>query len=95
MTAKRAAILCPREPVGLRLEGSAAYLSMSPSLFMRLVDEGLMPAPRQAKGALIWDADELLAAFRLLPRKKLDLPPGVPPLHDDGLAGEKDWSFKV
>ena len=89
MTRKRATIVCPREPIGLSLDESAAYVGMSPALFERLIREGVMPCPRQFKKRLIWDADELLAAFRRTPHKALDLSPGVAPMHDDD-AGSDD-----
>jgi hypothetical protein len=39
-----------------------------------------MPAPRKADGRRIWDADEVIQAFRRLPR---DLPPGAIPGQDE------------
>ena len=89
MTKRRSAVACPREPIGLSLEESATYVGMSASLFERLIKEGVMPFPRQFKQRLIWDADELLAAFRRIPHKPLDLLPGAKPPHDDG-AGSDD-----
>lgn len=61
--------ICPRDPVGLSIESAAAFLEVSPDLFQRAVDDGLMPAPRKLFGRLIWDADEIQTAFRRLPKK--------------------------
>jgi predicted DNA-binding transcriptional regulator AlpA len=76
----RTSVICPRDPVGLSLEEAAAFLSISATLFLRLVEDGRMPRPRRADGRRIWDADELVAAFRRLPR---DLPAGTSPSQDD------------
>ena len=88
MTKKRALISCPRDPIGLRQAEAASFLGMSPTLFKRLVDEGEMPSYREFKGAQIWDVDELVEAFRSRPHKRLDLPPGVAPRHDDQVTDD-------
>lgn len=54
---------------GLDENEAAVYLSFSPSFFRRLVDEGLMPKPRVAKGRLVWDRLEIDVAFDALPRQ--------------------------
>ena len=59
---------CAREPVGLSLEGAAALIGVSASLFTRAVQEGLMPRPRRLFGRLLFDADEVITAYRRLPR---------------------------
>lgn len=64
---------CPREPLGLSMEHAAAYLGISLSLFLRMVADGRMPRPRRADGRRIWDADEIAAAFRSLPRDGPDV----------------------
>src|SRR6185437_14078937 len=50
-------------PRAMRLERAAAYLSMSPSAFLRLVDDGLMPKPVKIRGVTAWDRLELDSAF--------------------------------
>jgi excisionase family DNA binding protein len=54
---------------GLSEQEAAIYLSLSPSFFRRLVDQGLMPRPRVAGGRRIWDIEELDVAFKALPRE--------------------------
>lgn len=54
---------------GLSEVEAAIYLSLSPSFFRRLVDQGVMPRPRVAGGRRIWDVEELDVAFRALPRE--------------------------
>lgn len=79
---KRAPAHCPRDPVGLSMEEAAAFLGVGLSLFLRMVDDGRMPRPHRADGRRIWDADEIAAAFRRLPR---DLPGGGLAAHDGEL----------
>jgi predicted DNA-binding transcriptional regulator AlpA len=50
-------------PRGMRADRAAAYLSMSQSTFLRLVEEKLMPEPVKIKGMTTWDRLELDAAF--------------------------------
>jgi predicted DNA-binding transcriptional regulator AlpA len=47
----------------MRADRAAAYLSMSQSTFLRLVEEELMPKPVKIKGMAAWDRLELDAAF--------------------------------
>jgi excisionase family DNA binding protein len=54
---------------GLSEVEAAIYLSLSPSFFRRLVDQGVMPRPRVAGGRRIWDVEELDVAFKALPRE--------------------------
>ena len=65
------ASIAGRLPVrrGLSAVEAAVYLSVSPSFFRRLVDEGVMPRPRIAGGRRIWDVEELDLAFKALPRE--------------------------
>lgn len=60
---------CPRDPIGLSREEAAVFVGISATLFDRAVSDGLMPQPRKLFGRLVWDADEILAAFRRLPHK--------------------------
>lgn len=70
MARARAAIHCPRDPIALGHDEAAAFLGISPTLFLRAVDDGLMPQPRRMFGRMLWDADEITTAFRRLPRKE-------------------------
>jgi excisionase family DNA binding protein len=54
---------------GLDEHEAAVYLSMSPSYFLRLVEQRRMPRPRLADGRRIWDIDELDRAIKRLPRE--------------------------
>jgi predicted DNA-binding transcriptional regulator AlpA len=50
-------------PRAFRAERAAAYLSMSTSAFLALVDEGIMPKRIKVHGMTMWDRFELDAAF--------------------------------
>lgn len=69
-TASRSA-LAGRLPIrrGLSAIDAAIYLSLSPSFFRRLVEQGVMPRPRIAGARRIWDVEELDLAFKALPRE--------------------------
>jgi len=55
------------EILGLSRLEAAAYIGVSASTFDRLVAEGVMPRPRPIRSRLIWDVDELRAAFKAIP----------------------------
>lgn len=69
MSRARRTIDCPRDPVGLSQEEAAAFVGVSPTHFERAVAAGLMPAPREFFGRMLWDAEEVYQAFRRLPRR--------------------------
>jgi predicted DNA-binding transcriptional regulator AlpA len=50
-------------PLGMRLARAAAYLDISESSFQRLVDAGDLPPGVVKGGMVIWDRQELEAAF--------------------------------
>src|SRR6185436_18620119 len=50
-------------PRAMRAEHAAAYLSMSRSMFLQLVEEGTMPPPVRIKGMVTWDRLDLDAAY--------------------------------
>ncbi|MGA7384644.1 MAG: hypothetical protein WBW81_08160 [Methylocella sp.] len=52
-----------------------------------MVSDGRMPRPHVANGRRIWDADEIAAAFRGLPR---DLPAGAAPAHDEDAPDQRE-----
>ena len=83
MTSK--ATVAARLPVrrGLSEVEAAVYLSLSPSFFRRLVDQGIMPRPRIAGSRRIWDVEELDIAFKALPREGGE---------DTGEAGTDSWT---
>jgi excisionase family DNA binding protein len=54
---------------GLDEREAAVYLSLSPSFFRQLVEEGTMPKPRVLGARRIWDVLELDAAFDAIPHE--------------------------
>ena len=64
-------VVATRLPVrrGLSEIEAAVYLSLSPSFFRRLVEQGIMPRPRIVGSRRIWDIEELDLAFKALPRE--------------------------
>ena len=60
---------------GLSEAEAATYISVSPSFFRRVVEDGRMPRPRLAGTRRIWDIDEIDTAFRDLPREGADRQP--------------------
>jgi predicted DNA-binding transcriptional regulator AlpA len=50
-------------PRGLRSERAAAYVGLSETTFLRMVDEGTMPQPIRHGGVTVWDRLDLDAAF--------------------------------
>lgn len=46
----------------LRVERAAAYLAMSTSAFLRLVEEGVLPQPTRIHSIVAWDRHALDAA---------------------------------
>jgi excisionase family DNA binding protein len=53
-------------PRALRADRAAAYLSMSRSTFLRLVNEGKLPQPIRIGGIVLWDRLALDLAFEEL-----------------------------
>jgi hypothetical protein len=54
---------------GLSEAEAAVYLSLSPTLFRKMVAEGLMPKPHLAGRRRVWDIAELDLSFEALPRE--------------------------
>ncbi|HZN29085.1 MAG TPA: hypothetical protein VFB88_06955, partial [Xanthobacteraceae bacterium] len=50
-------------PRAMRAQRAAAYLDMSMSKFLKLVDEGRMPQPVRIDAIVTWDRFELDEAF--------------------------------
>lgn len=64
-------------PRAMRLEHAAAYLSVSQSSFLRLVEERIMPKPTKIRGMTVWDRHDIDDAFEELkqaskPRNSMD-----------------------
>ncbi|WP_206073333.1 helix-turn-helix transcriptional regulator [Mesorhizobium wenxiniae] len=74
---KRASAVLPDSlpPVGINREQAAALIGIGTSLFDRLVAAGKMPEPRTIAGRLIWDVEEVAAAFRALPHRSEPIVP--------------------
>jgi hypothetical protein len=67
---KRLAVLpASLPPVGISREQAAAFIGVSATLFDRLVKDGRMPDGRLIFGRIVWDVEELVAAFRALPHR--------------------------
>jgi hypothetical protein len=69
-------------PRGMRAPRAAAYLDMSESSFLALVEDGIMPPAIKVKGMVIWDRHALDVAFDNLnkpgPRNTIDALLGIP-----------------
>lgn len=57
-------------PRGLRRDDAAWYVGVSPSKFDDWVARGLMPAPKQQDGVVVWDRRKLDEAFAALPDRE-------------------------
>lgn len=57
-------------PRAFRAERAAAYLSMSTSTFLKLVEEGTMPKGIKVRGMTMWDRLELDAALENLKERE-------------------------
>ena len=51
-------------PRAMRAEQAAAYLSMSKSMFLRLVDDRVMPPATKIRNMTTWDRFDLDAAYQ-------------------------------
>jgi hypothetical protein len=58
---------------GLGEAEAAAAIGISPTKFRQLVGQGRMPSPRRIDGRLIYDVDELRAAFKAMPHENENL----------------------
>ena len=59
--------LSPRH--ALSAPEAALFIGISETMFRELVGEGTMPRPREIRARLLWDVDELMLAFKSLPRQ--------------------------
>jgi predicted DNA-binding transcriptional regulator AlpA len=53
----------------MKAERAAAYLDMSRSKFLELVERGIMPKPKVIDGMVMWDRLSLDAVFSDLPER--------------------------
>ena len=53
----------------MKAERAAAYLDMSRSKFLELVERGIMPKPKIIDGMVMWDRVSLDATFSDLPER--------------------------
>jgi predicted DNA-binding transcriptional regulator AlpA len=56
-------------PFAVSRNQAAALISVSVTFFDRLVNDGRMPQPRQVDGRVLWDSEEVRAAWRAMPRR--------------------------
>jgi hypothetical protein len=56
-------------PIGLDRNDSARFIGVGTTLFDEMVEDGRMPAGHLANSRVLWDREELRAAFKKLPRK--------------------------
>lgn len=56
-------------PFAVGREDAAILLGVSASHFDSLVADGLMPAPRELRGRVLWDTEEIKEAWRASPRR--------------------------
>jgi predicted DNA-binding transcriptional regulator AlpA len=71
MTITRLRDILPNLPVvfGLPEPEAAASVGVSVSKFRELVGDGRMPRPRRIDGRIVFDVDELRAAFKAIPHE--------------------------
>ena len=66
-TVPAVARLSPRH--ALSAPEAALFVGINENMFRELVEEGVMPRPRMIRSRVLWDADELVLAFKSLPRQ--------------------------
>ncbi|WP_337267098.1 hypothetical protein [Oryzifoliimicrobium ureilyticus] len=54
-------------PRGLNRTAAAAYVGIGATTFDMMVADGSMPAPKRARGRVLWDRYEIDTAFEALP----------------------------
>jgi len=59
-------------PRAMRADRGAAYLDVSKSKFLDLVEHGKLPKPRQIDGIVVWDRLELDAAFEQFKTREIE-----------------------
>jgi predicted DNA-binding transcriptional regulator AlpA len=56
-------------PFAVGRHAAAALVGISAGFFDKLVNGGRMPQPRDLDGRVLWDSDEVRAAWRALPKR--------------------------
>jgi len=56
-------------PLAVGMESAAALLSVSANHFNKLIVQRVMPQGRLVGGRVLWDVEEVRAAFRAMPRR--------------------------
>lgn len=56
-------------PYAVPREAAAALVGVSATKFDEMVKDGRMPQPREIDARVLWDSEEIRAAWRLLPRR--------------------------
>lgn len=56
-------------PRGLSRVVAAAYIGVSPTLFDRMIENGMMPKPKRIWGRVVWDRVALDNAFAAIPNE--------------------------
>lgn len=65
--ARNRTLLANLTPRGVSREEAAAYVGLGPTLFDRMVREGLMPSPKTLGGRKVWDVRALDRNFDAVP----------------------------
>lgn len=56
-------------PFAITREQAAALIGVSVTKFEELVGDGRMPQPREIDRRVLWDSEEVRAAWRLIPKR--------------------------
>ena len=56
-------------PFAVGRQAAAALIGISTGFFDRLVGDGRMPQPRDLDGRVLWDSEEVKAAWRAIPKR--------------------------
>lgn len=56
-------------PFAVPLDAAAALVGVSSNYFGQLVEEGRMPQPREIGRRVLWDTEEVKAAWRAIPKR--------------------------
>lgn len=59
-------------PIAVNARGAAYLLNLSAGTFQKLVEGGVMPKPRRIGTRVLWDLEEVRAAFRSIPQDGQD-----------------------
>jgi predicted DNA-binding transcriptional regulator AlpA len=85
MTARKLQDELAYPPRAMKAERAAAYLDMSRSKFLELVEQGRLPQPKVIDGIRVWDRLALDVAFVEFPERNDDGSLGRPNTFDSAL----------